>query len=170
VGRDFVGFVAEVTQVLYQLGMNLLDSSMTLLRGEFALILMAELSETGSISELETRLKALESKFDMGIHVRELSDDELKEPILQNCFLISIYGADKPGIVAHATRALADQRISITDLQTKLTGHASKIFVMILEVTAPTDMQLAEVQRTLESTTQNFGVEITVKELDFVEL
>ena len=36
VGRDRVGIVAELARVLYELGCNLLDSSMTLLRGEFA--------------------------------------------------------------------------------------------------------------------------------------
>ncbi|MBX9691827.1 MAG: hypothetical protein K2Z81_05540, partial [Cyanobacteria bacterium] len=36
VGRDRVGIVAELSQVLFEFGCNLLDSSMTLLRGEFA--------------------------------------------------------------------------------------------------------------------------------------
>jgi glycine cleavage system transcriptional repressor len=170
VGRDSVGFVAEVTQHLYEEGMNLLDSSMTLLRGEFAMALMIELPEDKSVAQLESRMKTLEKQLDMKIHVRQLTDEELKEPDLENRFMISIYGADRHGIVARATRALANGGLNITDLQTKLTGHATKIFVMIIEVTAPAQVSVENVRRLLQPIMQELDVELTVKELDVVEL
>jgi glycine cleavage system transcriptional repressor len=169
-GRDSIGFVAEVTHHLYEEGLNLLDSSMTLLRGEFAMVLMVELPENASLSQLEARMKDLEKQLDMKIHVRLLSQEELQEPDVENGYMISIYGADKPGIVAHATRALANAGLNITDMQTKLTGQGTKIFVMILEVTAPPSVSAETIRKLLEKTTTQFGVDVTVNELETTEL
>lgn len=172
VGRDRVGIVAELTQVLYELGCNLLDSSMTLLRGEFALILMVELNEGTSIEELEKGLTALEKQLGMTIHVRELTEDEWRDADQgeQNQFIVSVYGADKPGIVARVTRALAERRLNITDVQTKSTGIASKIFLMILEVAAPVSISAYDIERQLKSIGAELAVDISVQQLDVVEL
>jgi glycine cleavage system transcriptional repressor len=171
VGRDRVGIVAELTQVLFELGCNLLDSSMTLLRGEFALILMVELSENTSLSDLERGLIQIERQLGMKIHVRELAEDELlqHEPD-QNGFIVSVYGADKPGIVANVTRALADHSINITDVQTTSTGKDSKVFVMILEVAAPANVSAGDMARDLKAIGAKLSVDISVQQLDVVEL
>lgn len=171
VGRDRVGIVAELAQLLYELGCNLLDSSMTLLRGEFALILMVELNATTTIADLETKLTTIENQLGMKIHVRELSPEELQEPESeQNAFIVSVYGADKPGIVAHITRALAHRSLNITDVQTKSTGGASKIFVMILEVTGPAAMTATALQQDLKAIASELNVDVSVQSLDVVEL
>jgi len=171
VGRDRVGIVAELTQLLFDLGCNLLDSSMTLLRGEFAIIVMAEMPASTSSSELENQLARIEKQLGMKIHVRELSAAELDdEPASDNQFIVSVYGADKPGIVTRVTRALADNKINITDVQTKSTGGASKIFVMVLEVSAPDSVSYTALQSIMSATAQSVGVDITVQSLDVVEL
>ncbi len=76
VGRDRVGIVAELTHLLFELGCNLLDSSMTLLRGEFAIIVMAELPNSVETRGLEMELARIEKQLGMKIHVRELSHAE----------------------------------------------------------------------------------------------
>ena len=172
VGRDRVGIVAELAQVLFELGCNLLDSSMTLMRGEFALILMVELSDGGTLPDLERDLHALEEQLGMRIHVRELADDELDdvENSAQNHFIVSVYGADKPGIVARVTRELAARNLNITDVQTKSTGVASKVFLMILEVSSSASVSVGDVQQHLQSIGQQLEVDISVQQLDVVEL
>ena len=147
VGRDRVGIVAELAQLLFELGCNLLDSSMTLLRGEFALILMAELPDGVTHAQLRTSLQSLEKQLGMQVHAREITDEQLnEEPKEQNSFIVSVYGADKPGIVAKVTRALADASLNITDVQTKSTGGTNKIFIMILEVTSASDVSSSFIQ------------------------
>ena len=171
VGRDRVGIVAELTQLLYQLGCNLLDSSMTLLRGEFALILMAELPPEVSLDTLEASLLKIEKQLGMAIHVRQMNEDELREPHEQrNSFIVSVYGADKTGIVAKVARALADAGINITDVQTKSTGGIKKIFVMILEVTAPAAASARSVEESLKKIASELDVDLSVQALDVVEL
>lgn len=172
VGRDRVGIVAELAQVLFELGCNLLDSSMTLMRGEFALILMVELADGGSLVDLERELHALEEQLGMRIHVRELAPDELVESDSdeENHFIVSVYGADKPGIVARVTRELAARKLNITDVQTKSTGAASKVFLMILEVSAEASVSVGDVKQQLKSIGEQLEVDISVQQLDVVEL
>jgi glycine cleavage system transcriptional repressor len=173
VGRDRVGIVAELTQVLYDLGCNLLDSSMTLLRGEFALIVMAELPEGVSVENLEQNLSFIEQQLGMKIHARALSEAEVhasEAPDAANPFIVSVYGADRPGIVAKVTRALAEQKINITDVQTQRTTGNNKIFVMILEVTAPGGISAASLKQNLGATAAELGIDISVQALDVVEL
>ena len=62
VGRDRVGIVSRVAEVFFELGCNLLDSSMTLLRGEFAIILMVGLPDSKSIEDLAKRVSELEKE------------------------------------------------------------------------------------------------------------
>jgi glycine cleavage system transcriptional repressor len=171
VGRDRVGIVADLTQLLYELGCNLLDSSMTLLRGEFALILMCEVPEQVSLNELQRQLDALEKQLGMRIHVRSMTAAELAEaPEQQNAFIVSVYGADRPGIVARVTRALADEHINVTDVQTKSTGCENKVFLMILEVAAPENVTLPGLETSLRRTAQQLEVDISVRALEAAEL
>lgn len=171
VGRDRVGIVAELTQVLYELGCNLLDSSMTLLRGEFAIILMSELPANVSVAKLQEYMDRLEKQLGMKVHVREISEEELNEAAPEdNAFIVSVYGADQPGIVARVTKALAEDGMNITDVQTKSTGKGGdRVFVMVLEVVAPAGTALDAVQKPLNNLSRQLKVDIAVQPLDVVE-
>ncbi|MGH9553865.1 MAG: glycine cleavage system protein R [Terriglobales bacterium] len=172
VGRDRVGIVCRVAEVLYELGCNLLDSSMTLLRGEFALILMVTLPDDSSHERLQQRIHELEKELGMNIYIRELSDEELHDSGPQaNPHIISVYGADKPGIVAGITKQLADCGVNITDVQTKYAGSAaSPLFMMMLEVDVPPDLTTDELDRSLKKLSAALAVDVTLQALEILEL
>ena len=48
--------------------------------------------------------------------------------------VVSVHGADHPGIVAAVTRVLADAGVNVCDLQTRL---ARDLYVMIMDVAVP---------------------------------
>lgn len=172
VGRDQVGIVAEVAEQLYKMGCNLLDSSMTLLRGEFALILMAQLPEGQTVESLQGLLNSVEQKMGLTVHVRELSELELTESNEQGSpYMISVYGADRPGIVAGITRAIADQNINVTDVQTKYSNSGGKqIFVMMLEVTVPESIPPQAVEASLAQIGKDLKVDVSVQQLEVYDL
>ncbi len=172
VGRDRVGMVSEVTDLLFRIGCNLLDSSMTLLRGEFAIILMVRLPEGQSIADLEAKLADVEEKIGLNIHLRELSEEELQEPPQSGSLhMISVYGADKPGIVAGVTRRLAEMGVNITDVETKWTNEGPEtIFVMILEATVPPNVPTRAVESALGEISRELGVDVSVQAVEVYEL
>lgn len=176
VGRDRVGIVSRVAEVFFELGCNLLDSSMTLLRGEFAIILMVGLPDDKSIADLAKRVSELEKELGMNIHIRELNEDEMVDSMPEgNPHIISVYGADKAGIVSGITRELASLGANITDVQTKYsgadrTGASKPVFMMILEVDVPASLPTAQLEKKLRQACGSLGMDITVQSLEVMEL
>lgn len=174
-GRDQVGIVAQLTNVLYKLGCNLLDSSMTLLRGEFAIILMTTLGESVTLEQLRIELESVQDKLNFHLQIRELSEDQLRANVGEDdkICIVSVYGADKPGIVSGITSKLAELRANITDVETTKTSQApgaQSVFIMILEARLPQDVQTDYVRTELKKTAVDLGVDVTVQELEVVDL
>lgn len=171
VGRDRVGIVAELSNVLYEFGCNLLDSSMTLLRGEFAVILMAQLPETHTLEQLKERLHQVENSLGLNVFVRELSDTSLEDEDEEDSpYIISVYGGDRPGIVAGITKELANLGVNITDVATKRTRTGKGIFMMVLEVTAPESVSEEKLRKALGRVSQELGCDLSIQALEVVEL
>ncbi|HEY9677373.1 MAG TPA: ACT domain-containing protein [Drouetiella sp.] len=174
VGHDRVGIVAELAEILFEMGCNLLDSSMTLLRGEFAIILMIRQPDGQSLDQLRKKIADVENRLGLTIHVREIGDDEaLEEDTADDPYIISVYGADKPGIVSGVTRVLADLGANVTDVETKHTGErdgAATVFLMVLEVTLPAHVSESKLRSTLDEASKRLKVNVSVQSLNVVQL
>lgn len=165
VGKDRPGIVAGVTEVLYRLGCNLADSSCTMLAGEFATILIVSHHRPFSKSRLFDELKPVCDGMGMSLAVRTLHADEItrQEADGELC-IISVYGADQPGIVYRVTRELAGRQINIMDLNTKLIGTAeAPVYVMMLEVALPENVTAEAVEEMLANLKKELSVEIGVR-------
>lgn len=170
-GRDQVGIVAELTGVLFKLGCNLLDSSMTLLRGEFAIILMTTLGDGVTIEQLREQLQEVQGKLEFQLHIRELSPEQVKSQENEDdkICIISVYGADKPGIVSGITSKLAQLKANITDVETTKTSE-NGVFIMILEAKIPATISIDSIRSELKITASTLGVDVTVQEVEVVDL
>jgi len=170
-GKDRVGIVAELAEYLGQHDCNLMDSSMTKLRNEFAIILMVSLPEAG-FADFKTGLESKKSELGLTITVRELHADDLKEHEKSDrYFLVRVYGADRTGIVARVTRELAALGLNVTDVQTKMiTQEKGDVFVMLLEATAPSTMTEAKVKAAMAPVSAELGVTISAEEIEVMEL
>jgi glycine cleavage system transcriptional repressor len=165
VGKDRTGIVAAITEGLFNLGCNIADSSCTMLGGEFAMILIVSLKKPFSKSRLIEELKPVCDRMEMTLGVRTLHPDEVtrKEPDGEIC-MISVYGADQPGIVYHVTKELAARSINITDLNTRLIGTEEEpVYVLMLEVALPEGVTAEGVEQTLAALKQELNVEIGVR-------
>src|SRR2546425_7013519 len=59
--------------------------------------------------------------------------------------MLSVYGADRPGIVAAVARAVADHGGNITDLNTRVIGSPDRpVYAMVLEIHVPGGTQRSE--------------------------
>ena len=170
-GKDRPGIVAGVTRVLYELGANIEDASMTRLGGEFTMMLITALPASVSAAKLEKGLQTLQKKLGIqtsakaipsaiGIHVKAESPK----------YLISVYGTDHPGIVYRVAEALAKRKVSITDLQTKVTGTPKPIYVMLLEIQVPSSTDMDDLRTELDQLRQDLKVEISLQDIEAVAL
>ena len=81
--------------------------------------------------------------------------------------ILSVYGADHPGIVHAVTSALAAREVNITDLTTRLVGgDGEPLYAMMLEVALPAGLPLEELERSLADVREREGVELTIRALE----
>ncbi|MDD2733762.1 MAG: amino acid-binding protein [Desulfuromonadaceae bacterium] len=165
VGKDRPGIVAAISGGLFNLGCNIADSSCTMLAGEFAMILIVSLKRPFSKTRLVEELKPVCDDLGMTLGVRTLHPDEIarQETDSEIC-MISVYGADQPGIVYRVTKELAARAINITDLNTKLIGTEEEpVYVLMLEVALPEGESPEGVEQTLAALKKELQVEIGVR-------
>lgn len=170
-GKDRPGIVAGVTGILYDLGANVEDASMTRLGGEFTMMLVTSVPASLSGDKLERELKSLEKK--LGIQTAAKGIPYAGGGSAQGApprYMIAVYGSDHPGIVYRVTDQLAKRKVSITDLQTKVTGGAKPVYVMLLEVQAPTSADMDDLRAALDQLRQDLKVEITLQDIEAIPL
>ena len=107
IGRDRPGIVAAISRALLELDGNLEDSQMSILRGHFAVMLIVS-GAGGTAPRRELAARLGEVRDELGLEALTVEPvDELAEPRPAASHVLSVYGADQPGIVAGVTAALA---------------------------------------------------------------
>lgn len=167
-GKDRPGIVAGVTEVLYRLGCNLEDSAMTRLGGEFAIMLMFAAPPRVSLADLQARFAPLERRLSLVVHLKRLTASELRAPARKGrAYTISLYGADRPGIVFRVSDALARLGINITDVHTHRSPVTARgkqaLYLLLLDVELPPRIASARLKRTLLRLGRQLKVEVSVR-------
>jgi glycine cleavage system transcriptional repressor len=157
VGADRPGIVAAVTGVLVDHDCNLEDTSMSILRGHFSMMLVV--SGPGGLDA-----RALESALgsavdDLVVSVRAIGDDVPHSPEGET-WNLAVYGADRPGIVHRVTTLLAERGVNVVDLTTRVLGGDDRpVYAMILDVTLPEGIEGDRLGEELRAVTAELGVE-----------
>ena len=162
VGADRPGIVAAVTGVFLDHGCNLEDTSMTILRGHFAMMLVVAAPDGLSQTTLESALAGSAADFELVVAVRAI-DDAVPASPEGDAWTVSVYGADRPGIVHRVASSLADGGVNIVDLTTRVIGDVDRpVYAMILEVTLPAGTDGTDVERHLSELAADLGVECSL--------
>jgi len=154
-GHDRPGIIADVTGVLAGLGGNLEDSSMTLLRGHFAWTLVVAVAAEASV--VSDRLAHLMAEG-LVVSVLPLPDDDATAPE-GSAWLLSVHGADRPGIVSGLTRLVAEAGGTITDLTTRL---GTGIYLLVAEVSLPRETDVEALSARIAAAAEGLGVRATL--------
>ncbi len=163
IGRDRPGIVAAVSRVLYELGCNLEDSSMTLLRGNFSMMLVFTKPDDVDAATVEERLRPACEELGMTYLVRDVSDTA---GVPSPTHVLTVYGADRAGILFRTCEVLADVGANITDLNSRLIGDDEPVYAVMLELEIPATIGPAEVDGRLRSLAVELGVDVVLREQD----
>jgi glycine cleavage system transcriptional repressor len=129
VGADRPGIVAKLTEALFHGGCNLGEASMARLGGNFSIMLMVEGADAAALEKL---VRPMTDASGLRLHIDPIHAElhQHVEPNVQ----VTVYGADRPGIVAQATAALAAAGFNILDLNTDVGGtDARPIYIMLID-------------------------------------
>jgi len=166
VGVDRPGIVAAVTGVLADQGWNLEDTSMSVLRGHFAMVMVVSAPDNADADATEWALAENATELGLVVTVRAVEDMARAADDGQP-WTISVYGADRPGIVSAVTTLLAGAGANITDLTTRVIGDDDRpVYAMLLEVSLPAGVDGDEVAAGLQVLAAELGVDCTAKPVD----
>jgi glycine cleavage system transcriptional repressor len=164
IGRDRPGIVAAISGALLELDGNIEDSQMSILRGHFAVMLIVKVPAPVDADELEGRLERV--RHELGLEAIAVNRvDDLGTAGARPSHVITVYGADHPGIVHAVSLALAEQEANITGLETRLAGAAdSPVYVMIIEA-AIGEARESELEAALGEVAGKAKVEVKMRPL-----
>jgi glycine cleavage system transcriptional repressor len=164
IGQDRPGIIADATGALARLGLNLEDSTMTLLRGHFAMVLLC----AGDVPSrrIQEALSSLTEDGSLDVVVREVPDEAESEPVASS-YVVTVHGADRPGIVSAVAAQVAAVGGNITDLATRL---ASGLYILGAEVDLPDGTDVEALERSLRTTADKLGVGASLRRMESDEL
>lgn len=130
VGRDRPGIVARITHALFEGGCHLGETSMMRLGGNFTIMMMVRFA--GTTHALEQLVAGEAESLGLRLHVDRVEGGLHKH--LEPDVRITVYGADRAGIVAQVTGALAEAGLDILDLISDVGGtEEAPIYILHIE-------------------------------------
>ncbi|MBF8188837.1 glycine cleavage system transcriptional repressor [Nonomuraea sp. K274] len=157
-GVDRPGVIAAVTGSLADCGANIQDSTMTLLGGHVAMMLLvsgeldpAELMKRLRAPDLVVTAAAIEAR-------RHFCEDGTGLG-----YVLTVHGPDRTGIVRAISEVLAADGGNITGMSTRLTG---RLYVLIADVELPKEVDVAALMRRLAAVGAGLESEITFRPVE----
>ena len=165
-GKDRPGIVADVSQIIYENGCNLEDSTMTLLEDEFTIILLFAGREDGSLeNNLLNNCRRLEKEKGITAFMRPVSEVKLEPKKGFSSHTIHVEGPDQSGIVYKVSRYLADNEVNIVNLVSRMRPAPESgmmIYTMDIDVEVPESVALEKLDEGLDRVREELLLEIAV--------
>jgi glycine cleavage system transcriptional repressor len=157
VGGDRPGIVAGVTAALTALDCNREDTSMTVLRGRFAMVLLVAGPDSQEAAALEAGLGGPVSEMGLAVWVHDVAET-VPTTLDGESWTIAVHGADRHGLVSGVSAALVDLGANIVELSTRLVGTDRPLYAMLVEVMLPAGTSGHSLQTRLDEVAGELGV------------
>ena len=142
-GEDRPGIVNEISKVILDAGCNIVDSRMTVLGGDFAVLLMVT-GNWNTMAKLEASTPGLEERLRLTIISKRTAIPDNGKNMLP--YAVEVISIDHPGIVHHLAEFFSQRNINIRDMATNSYAAAhtgTPMFAVHIAVDIPADMQIA---------------------------
>jgi len=165
VGKDKPGLVYCVTNVLAELGINIVDVDARSVRGHFSLFIVIDLSTSDyGFEKMYTSLKPLESNFNLGLNIEPYEAGRRKAE--KRMMVLTVMGQDRPGIVAGVSGILAEIDINIETIRMIARGD---YIAMELSVDASEVPDMSVARKTLYNFSEETGLDVSLRDHDIFE-
>lgn len=142
-GKDRPGIVNQLSKAIYELDCNISDSRMTVLGGEFAILLMIE-GPWNRLAMLEDQVPELQEKLGLTITTKRTEERAGNANLLP--YGVDVVSLDHPGIVYSLASFFSDKNINIEDMTTGSYAAAhtgTPMFSVRMSIGIPADIHIA---------------------------
>lgn len=142
-GEDRPGIVQEVSRAIADTGCNIEDSRMTVLGGEFAMLMMVS-GRWNELAKLESALPNTARRMGLQVHLKRTESDEEAVQLLP--YNVEVVSLDHPGIVTELAQFFASREINIHDMTTSSYAAAhtgTPMFSVHMTVEVPAGVHIA---------------------------
>jgi len=115
-GADRPGLVDKLSNIIYSQGLNIEDSRMTVLGGEFAILLLVA-GEPSSLEALQTQSADIEQTLNMSLLMKPTTEAIPAGDTTR--YAVEVTALDNPGIVHNITSFFSKRDLNIVNLQTE---------------------------------------------------
>ncbi len=168
IGKDRPGIVADVSEVIYECGGNIEDSSVALLRNHFSLLLLFSTEREEVNQKLSSALKRLEWEKGLTVFYSPITLDQAypKVETKSDRFKITTSGVDHAGIVFRVCRWLADCGINIIDMETHRVlspESGTPLFEMEMEMEVPRTLSEEKLREDLHALANELMIDLVLR-------
>ncbi len=112
-GKDRPGIVDQLSKAIFELDCNIADSRMTVLGGEFAILILVE-GPWNKLAKLEGQIADLQA--DLGLTVITKRTEERRAEANLLPYAVDVVALDHPGIVHNLASFFSQRGINIEDM------------------------------------------------------
>jgi len=168
IGRDRPGIVAGVSGALLEHGANIEDSRMAILGGHFTIMLIVSTPPDVDVAAFTRDLDDARGRLGLGaLTLEEVADEHgLTRP--EASHIVTVYGADHPGIVHSVAAAIADMGVNVIDVATHLVEEEGEqpLYVMMMEVDLPQDVAPDRLEGGLSEVAERERLDVSVRAVE----
>jgi glycine cleavage system transcriptional repressor len=177
VGKDRTGLVHLVSSVLFEHSLVISELTQTTLLGQFAGLFSVRAPEGLDAEALSRDLKRRLLDTGFSAWITPIPWEPAGAPKETAPYVLTITGPDNPGLVPAITGTVASFDVNIDNLRSVVlsgtSGEDSRFGahprVLVLELSAPPDMQGSVFRQALQLTAEEQGVEISLQHRDIFE-
>jgi glycine cleavage system regulatory protein len=165
IGPDRPGLVSIISETVTAGGGNWLDTRMQSLAGMFAGILLVAVPAEKAQALLSS-LRGLETQ---GLRLIIETAADIAPPPAGHTATLDLVGLDRPGIVRDLSRVLAEQRVSIVELETERTSASfsgEPMFKARAVLALPEGLGIDALQASIEGLARELMVDLTLGDSD----
>lgn len=145
-GEDRPGIVNQLSKQVMDAGGNIVDSRMTVLGGEFAILLLVE-GRWDALSKLESSIPVLEERLKLTIVVKRTQSRDTGRSMIP--YVVDVIALDHPGIVHSLASFFSAREINIEDMSTscyQAPHTGTTMFALHMTIGVPSETHIASLR------------------------
>lgn len=165
-GADRPGIVDELSEAVYSNQLNIEDSRMSVLGGEFAILLLLS-GTTQAIDDFIARSPQIEDSLQMKLTVKATKAHTESHDLIP--YDVDVIAIDNPGIVHNLASFFSSRQINIVDLETDryAAPHTgTSMFSLHMAIGVPANVSINKLRDDFTTTCDDLNLDATLSAIN----